>query len=64
VAPLANVVFFLVMLASVSKLTSLSGGLTGAAAVNGAVILACIGALLGDVIWLMGQVPRERLLGS
>jgi hypothetical protein len=64
VAPLANVVFIVVSLAVFSNLTSLSAGLTNTAVVNLGVMLACMGAVLVGVIWLMGLLPRERLLGS
>jgi hypothetical protein len=64
VAPLANVVFLAVLLATVANVTSLSAGLTNTAVVNLVAMLACMGAVLAGVIWLMGQLPRERLLGS
>jgi hypothetical protein len=63
VAPLANIVFLGLMFAVVSNITSLSASLTNTAIVNLVVLLACMGAVLAGVIWLMGQLPRERLLG-
>ena len=64
VAPLANIVLFVVSFVAFSNLTSLSAGLTNTAVVNLVVMLVCMGAVLVGVIWLMGLLPRERLLGS
>ena len=64
VAPLANIVLFVVSFVAFSNLTSLSAGLTNTAVVNLVVMLVCMGAVLVGVIWLMGLLPRERLLDS
>ncbi|HEX7581125.1 MAG TPA: hypothetical protein VF580_14100, partial [Thermoanaerobaculia bacterium] len=64
VAPLANIVLFVVSFVAFSNLTSLSAGLTNTAVVNLVVMLVCMGAVLVAVIWLMGLLPRERLLDS
>jgi hypothetical protein len=64
VAPLANIVLFVVSFVAFSNLTSLSAGLTNTAVVNLVVMLVCMGAVLVAVIWLMGLLPSERLLDS
>jgi hypothetical protein len=64
VASLASLVLFVVTFAVFANLATLSASVTRAAVMDLVAMLVSMAAVLAGVIWFMGLVPRERLLGS